>query len=205
MAWSANSFFRVDCVVSCTLIWDPIISLKRSHALVNIKSFSTFSNTKKATKYLKCCALYFCPNTEFLQRMGCGTSQSWKAWTECSENTKTCFYSESLQITPMSRVSLRKSRIFIANEQSWESSLPWPKVRKHKNIINTEVYLAIFLATLFHHSSLLLESASAAPTGVRFPPDLLQSFGDLRRGHTAWQVKGNNPFGDQQATDHKQE
>ena len=67
--------------------------------------------------------------------------------------------------TPMSSISLRKSRILIANEQSCESSLPWPKVRKHKNIINMDVYLAIFLATLFHHSSLLLESASAAPTG----------------------------------------
>ena len=64
----------------------------------------------------------------------------------------------------MSPISLRKSRIFIANEQSCESSLPWTKVRKRKNIINTDVYLAIFLATLFHHSSLLLESASAAPT-----------------------------------------
>ena len=166
MAWSANSFFRVDCVVSCTLIWDPIISLKRSHALVNINHFPHFQIQKPPNTWnaVRCIFIQILNSS----RVGCGTSQSWKAWTECSENTKTCFYSESLQKysdIAMSPISLRKSRIFIANEQSCESSLPWPKVRKHKNIINTDCEPCHFLATLFHHSSLLLESASAAPTG----------------------------------------
>ena len=105
----------------------------------------------------------------------------------------------------MSPISLRKSRIFIANEQSCESSLPWPKVRKHKNIINTDCVPCHFFGnTISPFFSAPRVCFCCTDRRVRFPPDLSQSFGDLRHGHTAWQVKGNNPFGDQQGTVHKQ-